>query len=297
MKTRLKRLLTPGQLLLALGMLLLSLTMLVPLLNILAKSFSDPALSPSVGGLRVIPAGFSTINYEIVFSNKVILPTLWNSVFITVVGTLINILLTTSAAYVLIQPGLVFKKTIMTFLIIMMLFDPGLVPEYLQIKSLGLIGSQWSVILVTAVNVYYLIIMMRYFQAVPQDIYEAARIDGAGHLRMLGSMVYPLAKSGIATITMFYAVVRWNEYFKASIYLTKASETTLQVILRQFVVLGDTTTLVGMSNMMSYNELARIDYGALKAATIVVAIVPILILYPFVLRFYTKDIMAGSVKG
>ena len=297
MKTRLKRLLTPGQLLLALGMLLLSLTMLVPLLNILAKSFSDPALSPSVGGLRVIPAGFSTINYEIVFSNKVILPTLWNSVFITVVGTLINILLTTSAAYVLIQPGLVFKKTIMTFLIIMMLFDPGLVPEYLQIKSLGLIGSQWSVILVTAVNVYYLIIMMRYFQAVPQDIYEAARIDGAGHLRMLGSMVYPLAKSGIATITMFYAVVRWNEYFKASIYLTEKAKTTLQVILRQFVVLGDTTTLVGMSNMMSYNELARIDYGALKAATIVVAIVPILILYPFVLRFYTKDIMAGSVKG
>lgn len=266
------------------------------MLNILAKSFSDPALSPSMSGLRVIPAGFSTVNYDIVFSNKVILPTLWNSIFITVVGTAINILLTTSAAYVLIQPGLMFKKIIMTFLIVMMLFDPGLVPEYLLVKQLGLIGSQWSVILVTSVNVYYLIIMMRYFQAVPMDIYEAARIDGAGHVRMIFSMVFPLAKSGIATITMFYAVVRWNEYFKASIYLTEKAKTTLQVILRQFVVLGDTVSLIGAQNIMDYNELARIDYGALKAATIVIAIVPILLLYPIVLKFYTRDVMAGSVK-
>ncbi len=293
---KVKKLLTPGQILLNLVMIFLSLTMLVPLLNILAKSFSDPALSPSMSGLRIIPAGFSSINYQIVFSNKVILPTLWNSVVITVLGTLINILLTTSAAYVLIQPRLMFKKTIMTFLIIMMLFDPGLVPEYLVVKGLGLIGSKWSVILVTSVNVYYLIIMMRYFQAIPSDIYEAARIDGAGHIRMLGSMVFPLAKAGIATIAMFYAVVRWNEYFKASIYLTETAKTTLQVILRQFVVLGDTVSLIGAQNIMSYNELARIDYGALKAATIVIAIVPILLLYPLVLKFYTKDVMAGSVK-
>lgn len=177
------------------------------MLNILAKSFSDPALSPSMSGLRVIPAGFSTVNYDIVFSNKVILPTLWNSIFITVVGTAINILLTTSAAYVLIQPGLMFKKIIMTFLIVMMLSTRD-GAEYLLVKQLGLIGSQWSVILVTSVNVYYLIIMMRYFQAVPMDIYEAARIDGAGHVRMIFSMVFPLAKSGIATITMFYAVVQ-----------------------------------------------------------------------------------------
>ena len=287
---------TLGQLLLSAVMVLLALTMLIPMLNILAKSFSDPALSPSMSGLRVIPAGFSTVNYDIVFSNKVILPTLWNSIFITVVGTAINILLTTSAAYVLIQPGLMFKKIIMTFLIVMMLFDPGLVPEYLLVKQLGLIGSQWSVILVTSVYVYYLIIMMRYFQAVPMDIYEAARIDGAGHVRMIFSMVFPLAKSGIATITMFYAVVRWNEYFKASIYLTEKVKTTLQVILRQFVVLGDTVSLIGAQNIMDYNELARIDYGALKAATIVIAIVPILLLYPIVLKFYTRDVMAGSVK-
>jgi len=288
-----------GQVVLMAFMLLLSLTMIVPVLNILARSLSDPDLSPGMGGLRIIPAGFDLINFKLVFSNKYIMPTLRNSIYITVVGTALNIFLTTSAAYALIQPKLLFKKTIMTFLIIMMLFDPGIIPEYMVMgkRQLNLIGSQWSIILVYAVNVYYLIIMMRYFQEVPAELYEAARMDGAGHLTVLFRVVFPLAKAGIATITMFYAVVRWNEYFKASIYLTKASQTTLQVILRQFVVLGDTTALVGMSNMMSYNELAQIDYSALKAATIIVAIVPILILYPLVLRFYTRDVIAGSVKG
>lgn len=297
MKAVLRRRITPGQILLNALMVLLGLTMIVPLLNILARSLSDPALSPQMGGLRVLPAGFSTINYNIVFSNKVIVPSLINSCFITITGTLINMLLTTSAAYVLIQPRLLFKKALMVFLIVMMLFDPGLVPEYLVVKQLGLIGSQWSVILITSVNVYYLIIMMRYFQAVPGELYEAARIDGAGHIRTLFSIVFPLAKAGIATIAMFYAVIRWNEYFKASIYLTEQSKTTLQVILRQFVVLGDNATLIGFQNMMDYNELARVDYSALKAATIVVAILPILCLYPLVLKFYTKDVLAGSVKG
>jgi putative aldouronate transport system permease protein len=297
MKAALRRRFTIGQVFLNVLMVLLGLTMVVPLLNILAKSLSDPALSPKMGGLRVLPAGFSTINYNIVFSNKVIVPSLINSFFITVTGTLINILLTTSAAYVLIQPRLLFKKAIMVFLIVIMLFDPGLVPEYLVVKQLGLIGSPWSVILITSVNVYYLIIMMRYFQAVPVEMYEAAWIDGAGHVRTLFSIVFPLAKAGIATIAMFYAVIRWNEYFKASIYLTEQSKTTLQVILRQFVVLGDNATLIGFQNMMDYNELARVDYNALKAATIVVAILPILCLYPLVLKFYTKDVLAGSVKG
>ncbi len=297
MKAALRRRISYSQILLNVLMIALGLTMIVPLLNILARSLSDPALSPQMGGLRVLPAGFSTINYAIVFSNKVIVPSLINSCFITITGTLINILLTTSAAYVLIQPRLLFKKTIMVFLIVMMLFDPGLVPEYLVVKQLGLIGSQWSVILITSVNVYYLIIMMRYFQAVPGEMYEAARIDGAGHLRTLFSIVFPLAKAGIATIVMFYAVIRWNEYFKASIYLTEQSKTTLQVILRQFVVLNDNATLIGFQNMMDYNELARVDYTALKAATIVVAILPILCIYPLVLKFYTKDVLAGSVKG
>ena len=284
-KTRKK--FSPGQILLSLIMMLFVLTILVPLLNILARSVSDPAKSPLMKGLQVIPQGFSTLNYRIIFGHKVIVPSIINSLYITLVGTLINVLLTTAASYTLIHKNLVGRKAVMTFLIIMMLFDPGLVPEYLVIRKLGLIGSHWSIILVTAVNVYYLIIMMRYFEAIPQEMYEAARIDGAGHLRTLLSIVFPLAKAGIATITMFYAVARWNEYFK----------TTLQVVLRQFVVLSDTVNLIGSQNLAEYNEFARVDYSALKSATIVVAIIPILILYPLVLKYYTSDIMAGGVKG
>lgn len=289
------RRLSVGQLLLTLFMLLLAMTMLIPILNIIANSFSDPMKSPYMSGLRVIPDGFSLLNYSLVLSNTTIIPALWNSVKITVVGTAINILLTTMAAYALTRPKLLFKRTIMVFLIIMMLFDPGTVPEYLTIKQLGLMGSQWSVILVTAVSVYYLIIMMRYFQAVPQEICESARIDGAGHMRLLFSIIMPLAKAGIATITMFYAVVRWNEYFRAGVYITKNSLTTLQVILRQYVVSNDTATLLGDKNIHKYVDI--LDYNALKNATIVVAIIPVLCLYPFVLKYYTKDVFAGGVKG
>ncbi len=294
MRGTMKRAVRPGQILLTLSMLLVAATMLVPLLNILANSLSHYSKSPKMSGLRVIPDGFMLLNYQIVLSNTVIPPALLNSIFITVVGTVINILMTTTAAYALNHPRLLFKRAIMVFLIVMMLFDPGLVPEYLVIMKLGLMGSQWSVILVTAVSVYYLLIMMRYFQAVPSELYDAARIDGAGHLRMLFSIIYPLAKAGIATITMFYAVVRWNEYFKASIYITKISKTTLQVILRQYVVDNDTVNLIGERVLHQY--LNFIDMNALKNTAIVIAILPILLLYPLVLKYYTRDIFSGGVK-
>jgi len=287
---------TIGQVILMTLLGAITLTMIVPLLNILARSLSSPEVSPTMGGLAIFPKDFDLINYKIVLNHPALMQALWNSIFVTVIGTFINIMLTTSAAYVLTRPNLVFKKLIMVFLIFMMLFEPGLVPEYLVVTKLGLMGSKWSVILVSAVNVYYLIIMMRYFENIPESIFEAATLDGASHFRMMFSIVFPLSKAGIATITMFYAVLRWNEYFKASIYLIKAKDTLFQVVLRQFVVLGDTTSIVGQQNLFNYNDLARIDYTALKGATIIVAIIPVLLLYPIVLKYYAKDVMGGGVK-
>jgi putative aldouronate transport system permease protein len=287
---------TIGQIILMLIMGAATLTMILPLLNILARSLSSPEASINMSGLAIFPKDFDLINYRIVFNHPALMTALWNSIVVTVVGTAINILLTTTAAYVLTRPKLIFKRAIMVFLIFMMLFEPGLVPEYLTIQSLGLMGSKWSVILVTAVNVYYLIIMMRYFEEIPASIFEAATLDGAGHLRILFSIVFPLSKAGMATITMFYAVLRWNEYFRASIYLIKAKDTLLQVVLRQFVVLGDTASIVGQQNLWNYNDLARIDYNALKGATIIVAIIPVLLLYPIVLKYYAKDVMGGGIK-
>ncbi|MGD1823606.1 MAG: carbohydrate ABC transporter permease [Pleomorphochaeta sp.] len=287
---------TIPQIILTILLVLVALTMIIPLLNILAISLSSPEASASMSGLRIVPKDFDTINYRIVFNHPVLIRSVFNSIFITVIGTIINISLTSLAAYALTREHLTLKKPIMVFLIIMMLFDPGLVPEYLVVQSLGLMGSRWSVILITSVNVYYLVIMMRYFENVPKDIIEAGKLDGLNHVNMLTKIIAPLSSAGIATITMFYSVVRWNEYFKASIYILNQKDTVLQVILRQFVVLGDTVTLIGQQNVFNYNDLAKVDYSALKAATIVVAIIPILVIYPVVLKYYTKDALAGSIK-
>ena len=182
-----------GQILLVILLFALTMTMLIPLLNILAKSLSSPSGSMEMSGLDIIPHDLDFTNYSIVFSHPILVPALINSVIITVVGTAINMILTVTAAYVLTRPRLALKRPIMVFLIIMMLFDPGTVPEYLVVQNLGLMGSKWSVILVTAVNVYYLIIMMRYFESVPKSIVEAAEIDGAGHLKSMTS-VYILCR-------------------------------------------------------------------------------------------------------
>lgn len=286
-----------GQLLLAAVLFLFTLTMLIPLLHILARSLSDPMRSTEMSGLEIIPRGFSLINYQVIFGNKNFVPSIFNSIFITLIGTLLNMTLTITAAYVLTRPKLVGKKFLMSFFIVMMLFDPGIVPEYIVIRKLGLMGSQWSVILSQAVNVYYLVILMRYFEAVPRELTEAAEMDGAGHFVILWKIISPLAEAGIATLTMFYAVLRWNEYYRSGIYISKISKVPLQVILRKFVVSGDITTLIGTQNIMNYNELAKLDYTALQYSTIVVAIIPILLIYPLVLRFYNKDIFAGGVKG
>jgi len=285
-----------AQILIGLLMIFIMFTIIVPLLNIVAISFSDPKLSQSMTGLQILPKGLSAINYQIIFSNPVIIPSIGTSVYITGIGTLINIVLTTFAAYALTRPNLYGKSVIMAFLILMMLFDPGLVPEYLVVRQLGLLGSKWSVILSTAVNVYYLIIMMRYFEDVPVSLYEAATIDGAGHFKTLWHIAAPLCKPGIATLTMFYGVVRWNEYVRSGVYITSLKGSPLQVVLRKFLVEGDTTSLIGAQNLLNYNELAQIDYRALTYATIVVAVVPILVCYPFVLKYYKKGIMEGGVK-
>ena len=285
------------QLLLAAVLFLFTLTMLIPLLHILARSLSDPMRSTEMSGLEIIPRGLSLINYQVIFGNTNFVPSIFNSIFITLIGTLLNMMLTITAAYVLTRPKLVGKKFLMSFFIVMMLFDPGIVPEYIVIRKLGLMGSQWSVILSQAVNVYYLVILMRYFEAVPRELTEAAEMDGAGHFVILWKIISPLAEAGIATLTMFYAVLRWNEYYRSGIYISKISKVPLQVILRKFVVSGDITTLIGTQNLMNYNALAKLDYTALQYSTIVVAIIPILLIYPVVLRFYNKDIFAGGVKG
>ena len=288
-----------GKTILTVVFTIIAIVYLLPIFLVLMNSFKANAyVNTETFALPNAESFVGVQNYikGMTFGNYPFAKSVGYSLFITVVGTVINILLTMLAAYALTRPNLVGKRILMVFFIIMMLFDPGIVPEYIVVRELKLMGSQWSVILSQAMNVYYLIVMMRYFESVPHSLYEAALLDGAGHFRILFKIVGPLSKAGIATLTMFYGVARWNEYYRSGIYISSIKKVPLQVILRKFVVDGDVTTLIGTQNLMDYNALAQIDYTALQYATIIVSIIPILLVYPLVLKFYTKNITAGGVK-
>jgi putative aldouronate transport system permease protein len=275
---------------------LLSLSVLVPILNLLAMSLSDPLKVHNLSGLGIIPEGFTLINYKILLSNPLIVKSIFNSLFITIVGTLINLLLTAMAAYVLARTNFVGKRIVLIFLIVLMVFEPGLIPEYLLVKDLGLLDTYTSLILYKAVNVYYLFILMRFFEDVPDSILEAARIDGAGHFRIFTKIMLPLSKPALATLGLFYGVYHWNEYFRATIYITDPNKWPLQVVLRQFVVQQDNTTMLGSQGILTADQIAALDFGSLQAGTIIISIIPLLLLYPLILKFYAKGQLEGGVK-
>ncbi|WP_404427060.1 carbohydrate ABC transporter permease [Ureibacillus chungkukjangi] len=275
---------------------LFTLAVLIPILNILALSLSDPARVSELSGLGVLPKGFSLINYEIIMSNPFILKSIFNSVFITIVGTLLNLFLTSITAYVLARTEFVGKRIVLVVLIAIMVFEPSMITEYLLMKDLHLLNSYAAVILYKAINVYYLFILMRFFQEVPTSILEAAKIDGAGHFRIFTRIMLPLSKPALATLALFYGVYHWNEYFRATIYLSDPNKWPLQVVLRQFVVTQDNTTLLKGVEGMTPELLATLDFGSLQSATIVVAVIPMLLLYPLILKYFTKGTMDGGVK-
>ena len=253
-------------------MVFVLLVILVPMLNLVAKSFSDPAQVAGMSGWRVIPKGFSLVNYQIIFSNPAIWRALMNSVVITVVGVALNVVVTSMAAYAMTRPELPGKSLFMAFFIMMMIFEPGIVQEYFVIKDLGLMDKLPVMMLYNTVTVYNLVLLMRFFSETPQSILEAASIDGAGHLNILFKVFLPMNKIPIMTVGMFYAVAHWNEFFRSSVFLTSNANTTLQVFLRRFVVEGDSTVLASLGSI----DLTGISMTGLKSATIVVTVLPIL---------------------
>ena len=287
-----KKKIKPGQIVIRLCLAVVALIILVPILNILAKSVSDPHLVPYMKGWQFWPSGFDLVNYKLIFSNSLIIRSFINSVFITVAGTFLSLIVTGSAAYALTRPKLPFKKVLMVFFIIMMIFEPSIIQEYFVVRNLNLLNNTWVMVLYNTVNVYYLILMMRFFEETPLALIEAAKIDGAGEITIFFKIFLPLNKIVLMTVGMFYAVVRWNEYFKSSVFLQTRETTVLQVFLKQFVVNGDSTTIASYANV----DLTSLNVGALKAATIVIVMVPILALYPLILKYYTGGVMSGGVK-
>ncbi len=275
-------------------MLALITVTLYPLLYVLFASFSNSFELMRHQGLLYKPEGFSVAAYYAVFKNPNILQGYRNTIIILVSGVVINILMTALGAYVLSRKNVMFRNGIMLFIMFTMFFNGGLIPTYLLVRDLGLTNTYWSVILPTAISTYNLIIMRTGFAAIPDSMEESAKIDGATHLTILVRIMFPLAKPVIAVMVLYYAVSHWNSWFPAMIYMQRSRELQpLQLILRGILIENDTSSMLGDSAIGDQESISE----SIKYAVIVVATVPILVIYPFLQKYFVKGIMIGAVKG
>lgn len=270
-------------------LILLGLITLYPLINVLAVSLSSYA-----GYLKfpmmIFPIEFNLDAYQSIFSNPLILTSYSNTIFVAIVGTLVNVVVTILTAYPLAKDRVRGSRVFMFMIVFTMMFNGGIIPTYMVIRSLSLIDTLWALILPLAVSAYNFIIMKNFFESIPDSIEESVKIDGAGHLRTLISIIIPLSYPVIATITLFYAVSNWNRFFEAVMYINSRSNWTLSILLREIIT--ENTEL-----LMDPAVENQVFPKTMQNATIVVAILPIMMVYPFLQRFFIKGIMIGAVKG
>lgn len=269
---------------------------LYPLYYVLAASLSDGRRLMAHTGALLLPLGLSTAAYRMVFNNPMVIRGFLNSAFLVVVGTAVNVLMTSLGAYVLSRKNVYWKKLLMVMAVVTMLFERGLVPFYLQIRAYGLIDSYWSLILAFAIGTYYMIVMRTYFLTIPDSLEESARIDGANDFTILFRIILPVAKPVVATMVLFYGVSRWNGYFYAMIFLRQRRMYPIALILREILVMNSAETMMGGQNAGAMADHERIS-DTIKFATTIVATAPILALYPFLQRYFVQGVMLGSIKG
>ena len=271
----------------------LSLFSLYPVLHVLFASFSNSLEFMKHTGLMLKPAGFSLEAYKRVLNKPEIFIGYGNTIFYVLVGTSVSMLLTMSLGYVLSRSKLYFANKIMMLIVFTMYFHGGLIPTYFVVRGLGLTDTRWSVILPTAITTTNLIIMRTAFRGVPESLEEAAKIDGMGPLGILFKIIIPLTAPTIAVLVLYYAVAQWNGWFQAAIYLRDAKLYPLQLYLREILILNNQDDMLIASQSAEQMALGE----TIKYATIVVATVPILVLYPFLQKYFTKGVMIGAVKG
>ena len=267
----------------------------VPLLNVLASSLSTPN-AVVTGKVGIWPVGWNIDAYIQIFQSRMLLTGYANSILYTVVGTVINIVMTVMAAYPLAIKKFVGRNVFTGLFVFTMIFSAPLIPTYLNIRDLGLIDSMWALVLPGAISVYNMIIARTYFQnSIPEEMLEAAGLDGANDTQILLRLVLPLSKSIIAVLTLYYAVSHWNSYFDPYIYLNSEEKFTLQVVLRN--IMSTAAALQEMTDTISADQSQRAALiEVLKYAIIVFGSLPVILLYPFVQKHFTKGVMVGAVK-
>lgn len=262
---------------------------ILPFLYVLAGSFATE-LEITTRPFFLWPTEFTTVSYESILSSKVIVRAFATTVVVTFVGTLIQLALTALMAYPLAKADLPGRRTILSLVIFTMVFSAGLIPTFLVVKDLGLLDSYWSLILPMAINPFSLIIIKNFFQQLPNELEESAKIDGANELQVLWNVILPLSKPVLATFALFYAVGIWNDYLSPLLYLSDTSKWTLQMILRQV------TAAASLSADELNSEVPPPAQG-IKFAVVIVATIPVVLAYPFLQKHFAKGMLIGSVKG
>lgn len=271
----------------------LSLIALYPFLYVLFSSFSDPSEYLKHSGIMLKPVGFSLDAYRAVFKKSEIFVGYYNTLIYVVLGTTISMALTISLGYALSRKELYWGRVMNIMVLITMYFGGGLIPTYLLVKNLGMIDTRWAIIIPSALSAFNLIIMRTAFSGVPQALEESAKIDGANQLVILVRILMPLVMPTIAVLILYYAVAQWNGWFQAAIYLRDSKLYPLQLYLREILIIENQQDMLVQADSADQLALGKV----VKHATIIVATVPILLVYPYLQKYFTKGVMVGAVKG
>ena len=273
-------------------MILLMFITLYPFLHVLFASFSESNALMAHRGLLWKPVGFNTRAYEMVTKNPNIYTGFRSTLILVFGGTAFNIIMTANGAFLLSRKDWAFRKFLMIMVLITMYISGGMVPTYLLIyETLNMKDSLWAIILPGAITTHNLIVLRTNFESIPDSLEEAAKIDGANDLVVLTRIILPLSKAAIAVMVLFYGVARWNGWFNAMLYLRSRDKFPLQLILREILISNST------DSMESYGDSFSGVSESIKYATIIVATVPILVVYPFIQKYFVKGTMVGAVKG
>jgi len=275
-------------------MCLIALVILYPLYFVVIASVTDPNIV-NRGGILLYPKELYLSGYKKILEYTPIWRGYWNSIIYTVAGTTLNIILTITAGYVLSRRDLFGRNIIMFIFVFTMFFNGGLVPTYLTVSYLGILDTVWAMILPTAASVFNIILTRTFFQStIPGELLEAARMDGCSDFKFFFHIVLPLSKVIIAVMVLFYGVQHWNSFFEALIYLNTDTKYPLQIILRNLIIMNETSTEM-ISDPGTLAERQR-TAEQLKYGIIVVASLPLLVLYPFLQKYFTQGVMIGSIK-
>lgn len=271
------------------SLIIFTISILFPLIYVITTSFA-PARDYYTRGFFLLPSSWTLEAYQYLLNNPGFVSAFKSSVIITVIGTGINIIMTSLMAYGLSESWIKGRSIVNFLILFTMLFSGGLIPSYLIVDGLGLIDTYWALWLPAAIAPFNVIVMRSFFSALPYELKESARIDGCGEWRMFGTIILPLAKPAIATFTLFYMVGNWNTYFSSVIYINDDSKWPLQVFLRQMLVLNEEK--IGQLNetLFTYTPAARM-------AAILITALPLLVVYPFLQKHFDKGMFVGSVKG